>query len=1791
MPHPRRPPDGSEWAQSAPSLTQLIRVEEDGDRLLYRGRCGEGAVLVAVPAVDPPAQATLDRFTHEYALKDELEPEWSARPIELRREHGRTLLVLDDPAGVPLAQLLGRPMETARFLRLAVELAEAVGKVHARGLIHRDIRPANLLVDEAAGAVHLTGFGRASHLPRERPPPQDELPVGALAYMAPEQTGRMNRSVDMRSDLYALGVVLYEMLAGAPPCIASDLMGWIHCHVARPPIPLSERAPDAPSPVAAIIMKCLAKTAEDRYQTAAGLTWDLKRCLAEWERAGTIEPFTPGARDVPDTLRIPEKLYGREGEVGRLLEAFDRVVADGLPELVLVSGYAGVGKSSVVNELHKALLPRHGLFAAGKFDQHKRDIPYSTLAQAFQSLIRWLLGQSAAEFDRWMEALRSALEPNTVLLVNLVPDLKLIVGEPPPVPDLEPQDAEHRFRQVLRRFIGVFARPEHPLVLFLDDLQWLDVATLNLFADLATQSEVGSLLLVGAYRDNEVSPSHPLARSLQSIRGTSGRLTEIALGPLRREDIVRLVADTLHRAPEATAPLAGLVSEKTRGNPFFAIQFLTALAEEKLLSFDPGAGGWVWDLEQIRAERYTDNVADLMVAKLDRLPRATRDALQWLAAFGDAADFPTLGLILDQPLEKVHATLWKAVRAGLVLRHGESYAFLHDRVREASYSLIPEASRAGMHLQIGRMLASNLTREQIAEQIFDVVNQFNRGAARVEAQAERERIAELDLLAGRRAMDSSAYAAARAYLAAGAGLLTDDRRARRYDLAFPLELHLGECEFLTGELEGAARRLAKLSTLAADRVDRATVTSVRVALYTTMDRSDLAVDACLEYLRQVGIPWTAHPTGDEVKAEYEAMWGRLDDRPIESLIDLPPMVDPDLGATMDVLNALIPPALFTDKNLYPLAVARVVNLSLQHGNSDASCFAYVWIGGILGSSFGNASACQSFGELALNLVDKRGFERFKIRVYAGFGAIIAPWTRHFRSGSPFVRHAFEAAQKSGDLTFASYACYLRVTLALACGAPLERTQEDAERALAFVRDARFGAVADIITSQLALIRRLREGCPDRTSFGEAEFGEHRFERRLAGDFRLAWAACAYRIRKIQAHVFAGELEAALEAANKVEAYLWPWAAFTEGAEFQYYAALARAGCCEGAGPAERDRLLAELRAHSAQLDIWAQGAPENFENRAALVAAEIARLEGRELDAEGLYRRAIRSAVDNDFPHNEALASELAGRFYLDRGFETNGLAHLNKARSAYARWGANDKVEQLDQRYPQLGAGDASVLVAKAGSTVEQLDFSALIKASQAVFGEIALPRLIERLMNVTLQTAGADRGLLLLPRGGSWAIEAEAEACGGAVDVVLRRSAMTGETCPEPVVNTVIRTRASAILDDGARPGATWTNAFSGRKPPRSAVCLPLLRQGRSAGVLYLENSQAAYAFTAKRVAVLEVLAAQAAMALENAQLYGDLQAREAKIRRLVEANIIGIFLWNMDGRVTEANDAFLTLVGYDREDLRSGRIRWTDWTSAEFGEADRRAIDRLRSEGIVRPFEKEYVRKDGSRVPVLVGPATFPESPEEGVAFVLDLSEQKQAQQRLKLMVEELNHRVKNTLATIIATSAQTKRTATSVDDFHQAFQRRLVALSKTHNLLNQTFWRSASLRDLVEQALAPHAGENQVAIAGEEVRLGPIAAVTLSMALHELAVNAAKYGALSAPSGQVRVSWRPSGPGRLRLEWEELGGPPVQPPSRRGFGSQLVEKALASELGGEVRLEFPPEGVRCSMDMALDHVSAH
>lgn len=1675
---------------------------QDVERVFCRGwRLGDDgkvrAALVVLPAGEHPSPSILARFAHECALKDELDETWAVPPLELLNDSASIMLVLDNSCGEPLERLTGAPMEIGSFLQLAIGIAAALGKAHQRGLVHKDIKPSNIMVDRSIGKVRLTGFGIASRLPRERQslnPP--ETIAGTLAYMAPEQTGRMNRSIDSRSDLYSLGVTLYQMLTGALPFSAVDPMEWVHCHIARKPVSPGERLDSLPAPLSQIVMKLLAKTAEDRYQTAAGLERDLQRCLGMWERARHIEDFPLCEHDMPDRLLIPEKLYGREREVDTLVAAFDRIIKSGAPELVLVSGYSGIGKSSVVNELQKVLVPPRGLFAAGKFDQYKRDIPYSTLVQAFQSLVRPLLGKSDIEVARWRGAFLEALEPNAGLITELIPELKLIIGAPPPVPELEPQQALSRFQSVFRRFIGVFARPEHPLALFLDDLQWLDAATLDLLEDLLARSELQHLMLIGAYRDNEVDAAHPLRRKLEAMKHVGAKVEEIALAPLARDHLEQIIADTLRCELERAAALAELLYQKTAGNPFYAIQFLYALAEEDLLRFDHEAATWCWELDRIRAKGYTDNVVDLMVAKLTRLPAETQQALQQFACLGNVAASALLSTVLGSSEERLHGALWPAARLELVVRLEASYKFIHDRVQEAAYSLIPEPLRAEAHLRIGRLLAAQTPPERREEAIFEIVGQLNRGAALITLQEERDELAALDLIAGRRAKGATAYDSALTYLKAGLALLAKDGWERRPELAFALELNRAECEFLTGQLPTADGHLAALSSRATTTVERALVACLRIDVCTALDQSGRAVLVCLEYLRHVGIEWSPHPQDEEAHREYERIWSQLGSRAIEELIDLPLMTDPASLATVDVLSKIFPSALITDANLASLSVCKAVGLSLEHGNCDASCLTYVWFARIAGPRFGDYEAGFRFGQLGYELVERRRLRRFEASTYLCFSVYVVPWMKHVRECRDLLRRAFEAANRIGDLMYAGYTCNNLNSVLLFTGEPLLEVQSEAENSLAFAGKARFGPVIDYIIPQLALIRMLRGLTPEFGCFDDGQFDELRFEDYLSRNPALALAACWYWIRKLQARYIAGDFVTAIDAASKAQRLLWTSSSFFEEAEFHFYGALAKAAYRDCGSADERAQHIAAVAAHHKQLRVWAENCPENFENRAALVGAELARLEGRKLDAEHLYEQAIQSARANGFVHTEALANELAARFYAARGFEKISRVYLQDARYCFLRWGAGGKVRQLDELYPQLGKQEpVPTPTGTIATPVEHLDLTTVIKVSQAVSGEIVLEKMLDTLMRTALAQAGAERGLLILSRAAEQWIAAEATTSGETILVEIRDAPVTASVLPETVLHYVLRTRESVIIDDPAIQPSFLADPYIRQRKARSILCLPLINQAKLSGVLYLENNLAPRVFAPARIAVLKLLASQAAVSLENTRLYRDLELREAKIRRLVEANIIGICISTRDGGIIEANDAFLRIVGYDREDLVAGRVQWMDLTAPESLERTALALAELDSTGTIQPFEKEYFRKDGSRVPVLVGVAAFDEERYQLVAFVLDLTERRRSEQELRESEERFRTLVQFSFDAYWETDAQHRF-------IRQEFAESVSDAPATGSELGKTRWEVPHLepdedawrkhrdtldahqpfRDFEVARPTPHGGKRYVSVSG-------------------------------------------------------------------------------------------------------------
>jgi len=1572
----------------------------DGDRVFCRTWRGadEGtrtAVLAVVPASDHPTPSCLAHLAHEFALRNELDSGWAARPLEFVREHGRNMLVLEDSGSEPLIGRLGLPMEVESFLRLAGAIAAAITGLHARGLIHKNIKPANILVSPRSGGVRLTGFGIASRLRRERSAPEPpEIIAGTLAYMAPEQTGRMNRSVDARSDLYALGVTLYEMLIGTLPFTAADPMELVHCHLARRPVPPAERLSGLPAAVSDIVMKLLAKPPEERYQTAIGVATDLRRCLGEWESSGRIARFAPGAHDLPDVLRIPEKLYGREQEIDGLCAAFDRVAGRGTPELVLVSGSSGIGKSSVVNELHKALVPRRGWFASGKFDQYQRDIPYATLAQAFQSLIRQLLVKSEQDLAAWRDAIRAAVGANGRLIVDLVAELELLIGPQPPVAeDLSPREREPRFLGVLDNFLRVFARREHPLVLFLDDLQWADAATLNFLAHAVSSPNAGHLLAVGAYRDAEVEPAHPLTAIVDVLRKDGAAVSHIALGPLSGDDLCRMVAESLGCALPDAAPLAQLIHERTAGNPLFAVQFLSAMGEERLLAFDAARGGWRWNIDEIRGRGLTDNVVDLMLARLKRLPAATREVLEGLACLGNSADIATLVVTQGGTETTVNAAFWDAVCEGVVLRAGDSYRFLHDRVREAAYALIPDDRRAERHLQIGRLLLSHLPPEAVSERVFEIATQLNRGVTLISDAGESEKLRQLNALAGRKARRAVAYAAARRYLAQATALLPSDAWRTQYEDTFSLQLERCECEYLTGHPDIAAELAAVILAEARSAVDRAEVYRLRIRMSDFAGRSDDALTALRDALRLFGIEL---PESDEsivaaIETEERELANNLRGRGIAELADAPPATDPTVRMIIGLIVEAIAP-IYATQRYFPLLAAKGVNLCLRHGNMvEASAlyngYALVLVGR------GDFKSAFEFSDMSVRLVatfDNPGLQAILLLRH---GFFVNHWRRHIATSLPYLHESYAGSAQLGNFLYAGYAALYLSEMTREKGDPLDTLVQTCRGFADVGTQSHNDAIRDTFRVQLQFAACLKGLTRAPTSFEDGQFSE--------ADTLAGFAVWRFHVLKQTVLFLFGEYDAALESATRAAEALRGAVAMPLVAMSQFYRALSMTALYPRASAARRLEFRRSVEEALRRHRHWADNCPENFANRHALLAAEVAQIEGRDMEAMRLYEQAIRSAHAHGFTQNEALANELAGRFYLSRGLETNGYAHLRNARACYALWGADGKVRQLERVYPPLADPEDRLPTATLSAHVPQLDVTNVVKASQAVSGEILLPKLIETLMSIALQSAGADHGLLVLPQGDgeSYVIEAEARVSRDTVELVPRQRSTAAPASPEMLLRYVIRTRKTLILDDASKPNLFSEDEYVRRLRPKSVLCFPLVRQGRLAGLLYLENTLTSHAFTADRIALLELLAAQAAISLENTRLYSEVQEREARIRRLVDANIVGICVWDFAGGTLEANDAFLAMVGYDREDLAAGRVRWLEMTPAEWRADTLEAMAQIKATGRCKPYEKEYFRKDGSRVPVLVGGAAFAGNPDQGLTFALDLTERKQAEAQLQ------------------------------------------------------------------------------------------------------------------------------------------------------------------------------------------------
>jgi predicted ATPase/signal transduction histidine kinase len=1497
-------------------------------------RIEDGApVILKYPAADYPSLRDIARLKSEYdILKDlgEKKVDRVVRVHALERADHLTLMVTEDFGGIPLKEyFVSNALGQEEFLQIAIAVADTLATVHQHNIIHKDINPSNILINPQSREVKLVDFDIATRLSREvqevRSP--DRLD-GTLAYMSPEQTGRINRALDYRTDMYSLGATLYELLRGAPPFSSADAMELLHCHIAREPAPLVEHR--VPRALSDIIAKLMAKTPEERYQSALGLKADLEECLQQLRSRGAVSPFELARRDISHKFEVPQKLYGRANEAAMLLNAFSRV-SQGTTALLLVSGYSGIGKSSLIHEVQKPIVERKGYFVSGKYDQYNRDVPYSALAQALNGLIHQFLKEPASKVAAWKEEIRKAVGQNGQVIIDVIPALELLLGPQSSAPSLGPTEAQSRFNFIFEDFLSVLATEQHPLTLFLDDLQWADTPSLKLLEILVSDPRSKYLFVIAAYRDNEVDASHASMIAISEIKKTGAKVQEFNLGPLTLASIMDLLADTLHCARDETALLAELLLKKTGGNPFFLLQLLYSLHEDGLLEQNTRTGAWDWDIAKINDIGITDNVIDLMTVKLQRLPEATQGVLKLAACIGNTFDLGMLSIVHEKGERETATRLWPVVREGLVLPLSESYQmfqvddieadmaegafavrelindmmtsnsegeqariryrFLHDRVQQATYALIPEDQRKIQHSKIGKLLLASASAERLDEDIFDIVTHLNVGRDLLATEAEKLELAKLNYKAGKKAKAAMAFTVANSHFSIALQLLPVDGWSAHYKLTLDLHREHAECKYLLGDFARSEELLTEAIAHGRSRLDKGLAYDAKIKLYMTQESHDLkakAVSTALEALRLFDheMPTTTEARAALAAEEKQRIARELLARNIRDLEDLPRMTDPERLLMMNLAVTLFGAAyLVGDFDLVSLGIYFMVRMSLEHGNSEASAFGYI-LYGMLVSAGGEYKRAYEFGELSLALNKRYPNPVIKPKVHNMFAHCVNPFINHIETNLPHYRATYECCLEGGDIIYGAWASLYTVWVKLLKGDVLHEVYSDSEQYVGFTERAGDPNMLFMIQCVRQVAQCLRGLTTSVDSLDSESFSEANCVQRLR-DAQFLLGLCTHAMCREIVNVTFERHEEAVRAADLADATVGAFFGFFSNATHYFYASLALTATYADASEEQKRTHLERIEGYAAKLKMLADSCQENFLHCHQLVEAERARIRGETRSAAELYDLSVSNAQKGRFLNHEALALELAAKFYL--GMERKRLAcvYMSDACQAYTRWGAVAKAEQLKERYPELLARDgespaeAQTMTAGAEtpSTIDNpqsLDLGTVMKASQAVSEEIVLSKLLEKFMRIVLQNAGAQKGCLMLERGGDLLIEANATVHGRDVAILRSVPIANAEDLSQEIVRYVQRTRERVVLANAAKEGMFVTDAYVVRRQPRSVLCMPVTHQGKLVGILYLENNLTEGAFTPSRLKLLRLLSAQVAISIENSRLYGRLEEK---------------------------------------------------------------------------------------------------------------------------------------------------------------------------------------------------------------------------------------------------------------------------------------------------------------------------
>ena len=1505
-------------------------IHEGKNTLVYRAltESGQSPVIIKVLKSEYPSLEELARLKQEFEIARKLELPGVVRPVALEEFDNGLALVLEDFNGLSLSEhLKNEKLSIEWFLKIAIQLAHTLGELHNHDIIHKDIKPRNIIVNLTNNQVKLIDFGISTFLSRENPgvvsPGKLE---GTLAYISPEQTGRMNRIIDNRSDFYSLGVTFYEMLTGTPPFIADDPMELIHLHIARQPRPPHELKSSIPQPLSRLIMKLLSKNAEDRYQSAYGISADLEECLKRLSPDGNISDFNIAEQDISEKFHIPQKLYGRDAELDLLLSTFEDVCL-GPPVITMVSGYSGIGKSALINEIHKPIVKNKGHFIAGKYDQFKRDIPYSAITEAFKELIHLFLTESKSSIESWKKKILASLGNNGQVIVDVIPEVELIIGKQKPVPALETTEAQNRFNIVFREFVHVFATARHPLVLFLDDLQWTDIASLKLLQSILIDPGMSHLLVIGAYRSNEVDELHPLSTFLKDLDKENITIKNIQLLPLSRESAAELCADTLQTSRERVKEPVDIIYQKTNGNPFFVNEFLKTLYLEHLLNFDPARGRWVWDLEEIKARDISDNVVELMSGRIQKLPEKTQENLKLAACMGHRFDLHTLSIVSKQKIADIALHLQKALQENLVIpledsykyvttEHNDNspykfefnvqYKFLHDRVQQAAYSLIGEEQKQKLHLAIGRHLLENTGEnkdEKQEESIITLVNHLNQALDIITQADEKLKLAELNLAAGIKAKSAAAFDSGLNYLLKAVDLLPA-KKEDHYALTLSVYTLSAELAYLNNREDLLQLYSQKTLAFARSALDKVKVYQIQILHFTALGKPIRAIQSALTILALLKVKLPENP--GEGRVALELVWTKitLGRKKAHDLKKLPLMEDPEKLAAMQILISVAGSVYVARPNLLPIIMFKIVRLSIRSGNSEFSPWAYAGFGFILIGALNDINNGYEFGELANWLVEELNVPERKPKVNTLVSLFIEHWKNSLQGASRQLSEQVNANLDAGDLEYAAFAAYNGVSFRVFTGENLSTNIQEFTQYANLIHSIKQEQIVILSRTWHQLNHNLLEVRPDPGKYSGDIFDEsvHLPELEETNNFTgFFFFHCARAINHYYFQEYKNAVAESLTADNYVKSAISM--AFIP--QHNFYCSLSMLGHYDSASPAEKKSYLKRVNTNQKILEKWALITPQNFLNKLTLVKAEKARVTGHVSRAMNFFDQAIKLSRENGFIHEEALANEISTRFYLSLDKEKIARTYLIDARYGYLRWGSQAKVKNLDKQFPHL----MSKVVASEGLSFDSqitesrtdsltatasgdttgglgapLDITTVIKASQTLSGEIFLENLLKKMMRIVIENAGAERGLLILEKNGVLTIEAQ-----GAIDeeetkILQSIPAENSDLAPLSIIEYVQRTGEAIVLGDATKIGRFTNSPYILKNKPASVLCSPITRQGKLFAIIYLENNLTTNTFTRERLDLLRILSTQAAISLENARLVTEETERQ-KLQKELE------------------------------------------------------------------------------------------------------------------------------------------------------------------------------------------------------------------------------------------------------------------------------------------------------------------